>query len=569
MSEQTKDDCIYDIYQDLLKYSNEKIANLICYNIERNIIINFLIIQIKGKNTTLLQLLWFVFKKYDYMRDLINNSMLHLILTSFDNSHTFFELFKWYEEFGYKETNVSSNITLALYIQANKYPEIKKYLFQIINRINNKNNVHNSVLFFIHDDVDVIKPYFTKDPELTLRMINVSYQYDAINTLKQIQYKNKIKFFTMHWYLLSPHVFNQHMIDNKRNPFENDEFSLNWINFICSTYHWDYLPIIINKMTPAMWKKLIEYFYMGYLTQMFVMVLFQQMKLNNIPYEKLKSNKLKFIPSDNLPFLIENNLIHIFENSKGYIVSHSKLDDNMLEVTQISIPSLLIIFGEKRINELTEIIFEFTLNMSNRYNSEINYIDKLLLDDQLGWDAKTIKTYENFKMIMARIIDEANLAQDLVNKYNSFLPLTYNRLPYPYQLRYINHFINSYNKFTIKLFKDQLKTFCDSWIRAKQDIIKEIRKETNSELDHKIFYVLPENPTIYDEFKNVIENSDCYDSSKEHYNNYWINELNDNKLIKNIVRNMLVRYHVVIQEIIPILYRHYSYYATEEHLFLE
>jgi hypothetical protein len=138
MSDQTKEDCIYDIYEDLLKYTNEKIANLICYNIELDIITNFLFLQIKGKNTTLLQLLWYVFKKYDYMRYLINDNMIELLIASFDDSITFFELFKWYEEFGCNTTSVSSNITTALYIQANKYPELKKFLIQIINQINNK-----------------------------------------------------------------------------------------------------------------------------------------------------------------------------------------------------------------------------------------------------------------------------------------------------------------------------------------------------------------------------------------------------------------------------------------------
>jgi hypothetical protein len=95
MIDQTKDECINNIYQDLLRYSNEKLANLFSYNIELDIIINFLFLQIKGKNTDLLQLLWYIFRKYDYMRYLINDSMIDLLIASFDDSITFFEIFKF------------------------------------------------------------------------------------------------------------------------------------------------------------------------------------------------------------------------------------------------------------------------------------------------------------------------------------------------------------------------------------------------------------------------------------------------------------------------------------------
>jgi hypothetical protein len=105
--------------------------------------------------------------------------------------------------------------------------------------------------------------------------------------------------------------------------------------------------------------------------------------------------------------------------------------------------------------------------------------------------------------------------------------------------------------------------------QTKDECIQDIYKDINSKLDSNITFVLPESPSIYDHFINLIENSDSYDYSKEHTNKYWTDELKDNKLIRNIVINMLGNYHVPIQEITPILYNYYSYYSTEEHLFLE
>jgi len=569
MTDQEKEDCIDNIYQDLVKYSNKNISNIVCDYISKKLIIHFIFLQIKGNNTTLLQLLWYVFKNYEYMREIINNNMIQLLIASFDNSDTFFEMFKWYEEFSYNRETASSDITVALYIQANKYPTLKKHFFEIIHQINNVNNIQFRTIFFINDEVDIIKPYLINNNSVTNRIIIRCYHYDAINTLKQIQYKYKIKFFNVSWYLLSPLCFNNHMDESKRNPYDDEIFATNWINYVCVSLHWDYLPTMINKLTAPMWKIIKNYFYMGYLDLRFITVLFHQMKLNDIPYEKLKSNSLKFVVNDNESFLKENNSYDIFANTKGIVIKNLDLDNIALESTVVSVTSMMVIFSEKRIDALTEIIFDSTLNLSSKYKSEIKYIDDLLENNQLGWNTTQIKTYNNFKMIMNRIMDEANLIQNLIDKYNSFIPLNQNNMPNTYQLRYLNHFINIYKKITIKKFKDNMTDIYNSCVKLKHEFIKIIRKETNTTLDHNILFVLPENATILDQFKNLIENSSCYDYSKDNLNDFWINELKDNDIIRNIVRNMLARYHVPIQEIIPVLYNYYNNYATEEHFFLE
>ena len=566
---QSKNECIHSVYNTLLEYSNKKIGDLVCDHIKYDIIVHFMLLQIKCNNKNLLSLLLHVFKNNDYMRDIINNSMIELLIASFDNSATFFEMFKWYEEFGYNHEAITSNITTALYIQACNFPIIKSYITRIINHLNNKDAVHFRTIFFIHDEVDIIKPYFTKDKKILNRMVIRCYNYDAINTLKYIQYKNKINFYDMSWYSLSPFVFTKHMEDSKRDPFDNEKFSDIWIEYICISYHWDYLPSMINKLTPSMWKKISNHFYMGYLNPMFVMVLFQQMKLNNIPYEKLKSYNLKFVQSDYTPFLIENNVYELFANTKGLIFPNILLTNNIQESTIVSVVSLLTIFHLKRIDDLTEIIFETSLNLSKKYKQEIVYIDLLLADNQLGWDTKTIESYSNFKVLVNRIMHDADLYQELVNKYNSFLPLSMNNMPYPYQLRYINHFISLYNKIRIKKFKQEFVPIYNTLIKFKQECILKIRKETGNELNNTEFFVIPENADIYHHFENLIENSECFDYSKDHMNGFWVNELSDHKPIRNIVNNMLVKYYVPIQEIIPILYRHYEHYATEEHFFLE
>jgi hypothetical protein len=567
----SNDQSLYLIYEDFLKYSNENIAGIIHDVLKNDILPKFIILQIKCKNITLIQLMWFILKKYEYSRSIINTAMIDLILSSFDDNIIFFEMFKWYEEFGYNDKDISHNLTLALYMQLRKYPKLKSYLYNIIIRINNEKTVYDRSIFFIHDEVDIIKQYFTKSPEMIYSMTIRCYQYNAINTLKQLQYKNKIKFFDMEWYLLDPDVFDKHMIDTKRNPFDNEEFTQKWIEYICSSLRWDYIPLIINKLTQPMWKCLINSFYRGYLTVTFIQVLFHQMKINNIPYEKLQSKSLLFHNSDNLDYLKEINVLHLYINNTKLKIAPTfpTISNIAIETTVLSIPTMLVVFTEKNIAALTEIIHDSSLHLSTKYYNQVSYIDNLLEKNQLGWDDKQIKSYTNFKLIMQRLLDEANKYQELCNNYNSFVPICSNNLPQGYQLRYINKLLLQYNTIKIKMFQEKFKLQYDILTNLRIEYITTIRKDTNTKLDPSIRFTLPENASIYDQFKNLIENSENTEFIHEDRNNFWVNELNDNKFIQNIVRNMLKKYHVPIQQITPILYNYYFYYATEEHFFLE
>jgi hypothetical protein len=170
---------------------------------------------------------------------------------------------------------------------------------------------------------------------------------------------------------------------------------------------------------------------------------------------------------------------------------------------------------------------------------------------------------------MQRINDEANLAQEIIDKYNSIIPLVTHNLPIYYQFRHINNILTIYSKLKINSFKIEFEKIYNTCMKFKLECIKDIRIDTHSNLDPNKIYTLPTNPSIFDEFINLIENSGCVDYSYENMNSHWVNELKDNKTIRNIVYNMLYKYYIPIQEIIPVLYKYYSYYATEEHFFLE
>jgi hypothetical protein len=230
---------------------------------------------------------------------------------------------------------------------------------------------------------------------------------------------------------------------------------------------------------------------------------------------------------------------------------------------------MLVIFSAKDISALSAIVYDSSLHLSTKYYDEIKYIDNLLNTNQLGWDQNNIKSYTNFKLIMERIIEEANILQDLYTEYNSFVPLYQNHLPYAYQLRYINKLLNKYKNLKMKLFQSKYAKQYNTLTTLRISYIERIRKDTNTNLDPSIVFTPPENSTIYDQFKNLIENSQETQFIHEDRNQFWINELSDNKFIQRIVKNMLMKYHVAIQEITPVLYNYYFHYATEEHFFLE
>ena len=150
MEKQTKLDCINDVYNNLVKYTNDNIIDIVCDSIETDVIVNFLFLQIKNSNITFIKLLFHTFKNSPYMRDIINNSMIELLIASFDNSETFVEMFNWFEEFGYTLQTINPNIITEIFIQGNKYPTINKYVYLIIDKIDISNIIHNNTIFFIN-----------------------------------------------------------------------------------------------------------------------------------------------------------------------------------------------------------------------------------------------------------------------------------------------------------------------------------------------------------------------------------------------------------------------------------
>jgi hypothetical protein len=547
------DDILPEIKTKLRSQLSEESSDNICEFINKGELTQFLILLIKNKNCTLLQFLWTVFKDFDKMRQTINTSMIHLLLSSLDENITFFEMFKWYEEFGSSGNSISSNIITVIYIKGITYPILKPSIMKLISNQDNADNVNNRTIFFIYDEIDIIKPYINNKMEDIKRCMIRSYWYDAINTLIEIQKINNIPFYSIGWYLLSTPVFNQVISQYNHNIYDNIPFSNNFAKYMCVSNRWEFLPNVLPKLTESMWKHIKTYFYMGFLTTRFVTVLFHQLKKHNISITKLKSNVLEFNPtSEYVEYLKQNNYYTTFSTEKQRNKVKEELDflkDDILDASIVSATTMMVIFDENNFNALNEIVFDCSLYLSNRYNTEINYVDSLLKNDDLGWDKKMIDTYNKFKKLMSYIIDQGNIGQELATKFNAYLPLESIEFNTPYKLRIINSMISTYSKLKIKKFQEEYNMIYTNCIAFKVTLVNEINILSGFYINTKTTHENSINKLLLD----LIENCDNYTFSKRHCNQNILDLLKYNTYIQCLVKLMLDIFQIPIQDILPVL----------------
>jgi hypothetical protein len=527
---------------------NEDDASSICKFIYDNQLLQFLLLLIKNKNIPLLQFLWSIFKEIDDVRFLINECMIYMLIASLDDNICFFEMFKWYEEFGCHTKNISSNTITALFLKGAVFPQIKPLIIKLINTLDNSDNINNRTIFFMYDEVDIIKSCIKNEAETIKRFMVRCYWFDSINTLIKIQNTIKLPFFGVGWYLLSTPAFNQILTKFNKTFYEHDNFANNFANYLCLSNRWEFLPSIIQNVTQGMWNKLSLYFYMGRLTETFVCVLIHQMNKHKIPLIKLRSNVLYFNhTSKYVNFLKINKYYDTFstEGLKDKIIKPvDSFVNGILDSSLSAVTPLMVIFECNNIEAIHEIVFDCSLYLSNRYKSEIKYIDSLLSNNDLGWTNKMIDTYTDFKLKMNEIINEGHLGQKLVTKYNSYLSLETSGYSAPYKLKIINSIINMYNTLKIDKFKEEYKFVYNTCINIKETIITELKiimKDVFSK-------PLP----IDKDFINLIINDDNYNYINNNYHTV-LDLLKYNTDIKIKVEFMVEILQVPISSILPIL----------------
>jgi hypothetical protein len=313
---------------------------------------------------------------------------------------------------------------------------------------------------------------------------------------------------------------------------------------------------------------------MGRLTLTFVTVLFHQMNKNKIPLNILYLSNIIFNnTSSYIDYLKNNNYYNIFstENDK-YAVSIIPIDNSPIEVFEASILSVAIIFTSFQANDmdyLINLVCDTTLNFSKKYNTEIEYIDKLIANDELGWNKDLIKSFNNFKKTMNSIFNEADTTYELLRKYNSYVPMHEYKLLSGYKLRFVNDILNTFNKLKLKVYIDKCQIMNDNIIQLKSDLLSVIRPKINSIKNPSEFYTLPKNANIYEYFQHLIENCDDCEYNLQKYDSKYIELLKDNTKIQNIVRRMLFEFSVPLQSVRPIVYNYYNLYTKEEQFFLE
>ena len=588
----TKIEDVDFVYNELIKHTDDEKAEEICQYIYDDKLMLLLIMEFNNNNIKTLEILLSIFKKNDYIRDIIHDNMIKILLVSLHNEDIFYHACLWFDEFGCNTTIINNNYLIVLYNKSLKCSKSKPYINKLLKDINsnNKTDIMNS--YFIADDVDIILPFISNSSNKLTKnknknnvknntneysvkeMMILCYQYDAINTLKKIQEKQKYVFFEIQWYLLSPCAFTKVMKMSNRDPYSNEKFAYDWIRHICGLVRWDYLPTMINNMTPNMWRVLAKYFYMGRLSLEFVVVLIHQMNKHNIPLKTLHLDNIIFNDTSTYTnYLKNNNYYNLFsiENNKyaNTVVPIPDLDHDIYDSSFTSVVHMLTIFQNNSIHDLVVIIYDAILQTSNKLVNEFEYIETLIDKDELGWNKDMLHVYTTFKKTINTILEQANLSNQLLLKYYSYCAMhEYNFLP-GYKLRYINDIINTFRNIKLSIYINECQMIYNNAAKIKSCLLYIIRYQINCKQDPNEFYVLPKKASIYDYFQNIIENCDEYNYEMQKYNDKYIALLKDNTKIQNIVRRMLYEFLVPLQCVRPIVYNYYNLYTKEEQFFLE
>jgi hypothetical protein len=443
-------------------------------------------------------------------------------------------------------------------------------------------NKHSNYHFFNNDDAKIVLPFATNIESITV-IISNAHKFDAINILMEIDSKTtkskfakeRTNFYGIAWYFLSPTAFYKVMELKNINPYENKQFEIQWISYICYMSRWDYLPSMIQNLTNDMWNVMAQYFYDGKLTLCFVMTLVHLMDKYKIPISNLKLDYKYFPPNSNYAqFLKDTFRYNTFttegDKDKVYKPLNVAMTDTAWNSSVNTIPVMFQVFLSKEIVELSVILGEMLIDICHKYKTETDYIETLIYDDLLGWDERMMTNFNNFKKFIEIVKKDAIFTRTVSLKWNSFFSIEYSDLPEPYKLRYVNEIIEEYPKIKFKYYKDDLKLPYEKAIQIKKLTLGILRNYYKCPVkDPTEFYVLPECATVIEKFIDLIENSKEYKHTYSHLNEHYINMLKDCKPLQILVKVAITRFFVPLQEMTSIVYNTYGDYAKEEYYFLE
>ena len=584
---QLKLECADNVYSNLENVFSKELVYTIANIIYQGSTYDFLIEQIRSDNVKIMKILLPIFKREKYMRMALPKCSIYLLLGAIQNPEMFEEMFLWVEEFGFdtKYINEKTNyLYIVLYNHCHDKPKIRAKIIEYMNKTLDVTNInkHSNYHFFNNDDAKVVLPFATNIESIT-NLISCAHKFDAINILMEIDSKatkskfakERTNFYGIAWYFLSPTAFYKVMELKNINPYENKQFVIQWISYICYMSRWDYLPSMIQSLTDDMWNIMAQYFYDGKLTLCFVMTLVHLMDKYKIPISNLKLDYKYFPPNSNYAqFLKDTFRYNTFTTEGDKDKVYKPLNVAMSEMAWNSsvntIPVMFEVSMSKEAVILPEILGEMLIEICHKYKTEKDYIETLIYDDLLGWDKKMMDNYKKFNKFIEDVQEDARFARTVINKWNSFFSIEYSDLPDPYKLRYVNEILQEYPKIKYQYYKDDLKLPYEKAIQIKKLTLGVLRNYYKCPVkDPNEFYILPECATVIEKFIDLIENSKEYKHTYSHLNEHYINMLKDCEPLQIMVKVLITRFFVPLQDITSIVYNVYGDYAKEEYYFLE
>jgi hypothetical protein len=240
-------------------------------------------------------------------------------------------------------------------------------------------------------------------------------------------------------------------------------------------------------------------FYRCSFNEVYFKALIYHMEKYDIPIEKLKSasGKPLICSAEIAEVLYEQDLIKVFNCVPGAKLSNYLKPD---------ICNLFYGFIKNNYSFITDYMHLSNAHFNERFLRERDYTGTLVNNGLMGWDSSMLVQWKAFVSFTDDIIQELNVLENIICKYNSFFSVSLLVRPL-IAIRFVNECIQSLYKLKNKFLIQECKKLIINLDTFKETILQEVREIIRIDTPKNEDWSLPENPTLEDYFKYVYQYS--------------------------------------------------------------
>jgi hypothetical protein len=212
------------------------------------------------------------------------------------------------------------------------------------------------------------------------------------------------------------------------------------------------------------------------------------------------------IDSENNRIICDKEIMHEFV-SRGY-GKMFKFAVGLIEVEHLKgdISNLFNSFLLKKLDHLNMHLFLTYAHRNNRFRREKEYVLSLIKSGLLGWSEKIEQLYIIFDTYTNRVLEQLCILDDVVMEFNSVTAIKVEATSM-LLLRCLNSIKEKLDKVKVKILRHNYQKIISEVEELHFEVLSEVRDEFMIDLPADQKWVLPENPTLEEEFLNLYQNS--------------------------------------------------------------